>query len=1041
MGRLVRVCIAGLTLLLTLAVAAAVGVVVLVAQGPVSLAPVTPYVEKALSSALPPYQVRVEDTILSWDSEADRVDLRAIEVRLTDNSGRDILNVPQMAVTLSATELLRGRAVVTKASLIRARLTLLRGANGTWFLNQPESGHRWPLSLRAGGETAEAISFGHLRHLAVVDAYVTIADAHSAISIDAVSATGELTLEGERLVGRATARLRFSDSEAAVGLGMEYHDGGDGLRAALNVADLEVAALGQLLRNTPLGELTRFDATVAGRIDIEAAADGSAPKLTYDLSAGQSTLALPEIYDVPLRLSGVRLKGDGIAAGQTANIKEARIDLVDGPTLTFAGRLSLSPDGPSVAGHVDATPFPTALLRHHWPKKFAKDARHWVVQNIKAGTISDFDLTFDLSAHAMQTGVLAADDVVLTWNFSGVTSTYLAGLPPLRSGRGHGRVSAQRFDLQVDAAEVEGGLAVSDGTLAVADLNAETPTLEIDFVTRGSANSVLLLLDRPPLELPAKIGLRSQSVTGQSATATRLTIPLVDDITLEEIGYSAAATLTNVALPNVWADWNLESGSLTLRADAGGLHLSGSAEVNGIPLELDWRRPVDSRSAPGRLLVRGTADVRQLTGLGFDATEYGQGKLGLGLDLALAGDDIDGQISLDLSTTALSLPTLKWSKPEGAPASAQFRLHLMADGGFELSRLQFVAPAFEFQGEARIDAAGRLAALTSQRTLLNGSEFQLQAIQSEDAAYDVRISGTRLDLRPFEPDMSQLGVEQQAWPAAVRLSADLAQVVVSDDLVLQRVTANAFHSRLRWEQADISGQLSGAAAARLVVQGTDDGYQLNFASGNAGSAARALGIYDHAVGGRMYVSANIEQAPDAGSRIHGILRADDFVLENAPLLARMLTLGSLRGINDAIAGKGISFTRLELPFVVQGDRVVVEKGRAVGPALGLTGDMTVDNASETIQAAGTLVPAYTINSVLGNIPIIGEILVGRTGEGVFALTFQIDGPTDDPRITVNPLSALAPGFLRRILEGLEQPTRALDGDVKPAYPANNDQGR
>lgn len=1032
MGRFVRVCIAGLTLLLTVAIAAAVGVVILVAQGPVSLAPVTPYLEDALANSVAPYQVRIEDTILSWDSEADRVDLRAVDVRLTAGNDGEVLSIPQMSVTLSAGEAMRGRAVITKASLIRARLSLLRDADGGWFLVQPESGNRSPLSLRNDGTVKEAISFGQLRHLAVVDATVTLTDASSAVSVEARSATGELTLDDDRLVGRATARLLFADSEAAVGLGVEYQDGGDGLRAALNVADLDVASLGRLLQHSELRELARFDATMSGRIDISASADGSAPRLALDLATGPGTFSVPELFDAPLKLNRFTLKGDGSAAGRAANIEEAAIELVDGPTLAFSGRLGYEADGPEIAGQATATPFATTVLRSHWPEGFASGARQWVMKNIKRGTISDLSLNLDLPPQAFNGGDLADDAILLRWKFADVTSTYLGDLPPLRSGRGHGRVSATRFDLQVDAAEVEGGLSVSDGKLAVADFNAEVAVLEIDFVTRGDAKAVLALLDRPPLGLPGKIGLRPQAVSGQSATATRLTIPLLDDITLDEVGYSAATTLTNVNLPNVWRDWGLENGALTLRASAQGLHLSGTADVNGIPLELEWQRPIDSSSAPGRLQVRGSADVGQLTGLGFDASAYGTGELGVALDLFLSGDDISGQVALDLAATTVALPALAWSKPAGMPASARFQLHLMADGGVDIGQLALAAPAFELQGDLRFDAAGRLSALTAPSVFLNGSRLRLDVMQAGDAVYDVRLAGERLDLRPFEPDMGAVGGAQEPWPAAVRLNANLAEVVVTDELLLKGVSGDAFRSRLRWQRADISGQLPGEAAARLVVQGTDDGYDLNFASNDAGAAARAFGIYDHAIGGRMYLKGRIVPHQGAEPEISGVLRADDFVLENAPLLARVLTLGSLRGINDAFSGNGIAFTRLELPFVMQGDRIDVDKGRAVGPALGLTGNLTIDNASDTIEASGTLVPAYTINSVLGNIPIIGEILVGRAGEGVFALTFQIDGPTEDPRITVNPLSALAPGFLRRILEGLEQPTRALDSDLQPA---------
>jgi len=48
-------------------------------------------------------------------------------------------------------------------------------------------------------------------------------------------------------------------------------------------------------------------------------------------------------------------------------------------------------------------------------------------------------------------------------------------------------------------------------------------------------------------------------------------------------------------------------------------------------------------------------------------------------------------------------------------------------------------------------------------------------------------------------------------------------------------------------------------------------------------------------------------------------------------------------------------------------------------------------------------------------------LIGREGEGVFAFTYKIAGDLEKPKVTVNLLSALAPGFLRRIVEGLDNP--------------------
>ncbi len=72
------------------------------------------------------------------------------------------------------------------------------------------------------------------------------------------------------------------------------------------------------------------------------------------------------------------------------------------------------------------------------------------------------------------------------------------------------------------------------------------------------------------------------------------------------------------------------------------------------------------------------------------------------------------------------------------------------------------------------------------------------------------------------------------------------------------------------------------------------------------------------------------------------------------------------------------------------------------------------STQSTLDLDGTLVPAYTLNSILGYIPVIGNLLLGGEGQGIFAAGFHASGALDDPKISVNPLSALAPGMLRNL---------------------------
>jgi len=52
---------------------------------------------------------------------------------------------------------------------------------------------------------------------------------------------------------------------------------------------------------------------------------------------------------------------------------------------------------------------------------------------------------------------------------------------------------------------------------------------------------------------------------------------------------------------------------------------------------------------------------------------------------------------------------------------------------------------------------------------------------------------------------------------------------------------------------------------------------------------------------------------------------------------------------------------------------------------------------------------------------IGELLIGKEGEGFFALNYGVKGRFDKSQVSINPLSALTPGVLRRIFQPEEAP--------------------
>jgi len=134
---------------------------------------------------------------------------------------------------------------------------------------------------------------------------------------------------------------------------------------------------------------------------------------------------------------------------------------------------------------------------------------------------------------------------------------------------------------------------------------------------------------------------------------------------------------------------------------------------------------------------------------------------------------------------------------------------------------------------------------------------------------------------------------------------------------------------------------------------------------------------------------------------------------DAPVLGKILTIGSLTGIVELLQNDGMTFDTIEGPFSYTNGVFETKNFRAVG-AIGLTFTGKVDKENDKLDGFGTVIPSYTLNSMLGNIPILGQLLVGRKGEGIFGFSYKLQGTASNPKVIVNPVSALAPGILRRM---------------------------
>ena len=332
------------------------------------------------------------------------------------------------------------------------------------------------------------------------------------------------------------------------------------------------------------------------------------------------------------------------------------------------------------------------------------------------------------------------------------------------------------------------------------------------------------------------------------------------------------------------------------------------------------------------------------------------------------------------------------------------------------------------QGAAQFDEAGILSELILPDARVGESAFSLSYTAAETLNLD--INGTSLDATRIWQALSRGGgaadLDREPPPPNERpfeVSLELDQLWFDKDQPFRDVTA-----RMRQENGLVSSLEFFAdfgASERIGARLASDEGQRRFQveSSDAGATLSALGLYDDIVGGALQIEGEISET----AAIKGMALISDYELIRAPVVARLLSVAALTGILDELNGRGISFQLMEIPFAYDDQTLTVTDAGAYGNSIGLTATGQVALGTGNLDVAGTLVPAYAVNSALGNIPVVGPLFSGgEKGSGLFAANYSIKGRPDGAEITVNPLSALAPGLLRRLFRGPDPLAQAAE---------------
>ena len=976
-------------------------------QGPVDLPPLAARIGAAVSAAEPGLTVTVGRAGLAWEGfrrGGAPIDLRLADIVIRNRSGAVTARISTLRVRLGLAALIRG-AIAPVSIVAHQPAIVFRPAL------QPASGLATPpvaigalLTLISQSPRTGRLDLADLRRIRITGAHVAI---EAAGALPGLAANDGALVFTRRKDGRmsGTARADFRHGGETIPLVLTIVGEAGAGRVTALLGPFDPARL--ILPGSPFAAV---DLPVMVAASWPVGRFGT-PELDLGVSAGGGSIAAGT-GQVPL----TGLQAHAVATRDEVNLRGARIGLAGaggaaGPVVRLHGRIALRGALPATLDaaidRFDATDLP-----RDWPQGVLADARRYVTRHITAGVARDgrFHAMFDLATGALApgaaTGSFAARNVRLDW---------FPGAPPMTGLAGTLHFTADDA-LDIDATAGRLGDLALRGHMRITTLSRHDQTAIIDARAAGGLADALALLRAPPLRLAAG-RLRLDKASGRVSARIEAKVPLIRRLALADITIRATAGLAALHLPLPFAGLALEDGSAALEVDPHHLALHGSGSVAATAT-----RFTASMALPGgplTLVAQADPTRKALARLGMPVAAWRAGAAPLTVTYRdrAGGGELD--IGADLTGTTLAAPVFGWRKAAGQPGRATLRIGLGggAFGGLESAHLE--APGLLFDG---VRQAGDLSIEAARLGALRGSGT-LTPPAAPGRPWRVSLAGGTLDLaglvararaqagtsaaptNPAPRPAPRPASPGPAWQLRARFAHLRLHAAPAPLAGATEITATGAGARLAGLEATLAQ--APRKSARLNYRSTGGMTRIRLDAPDAGALLAAAGVTGGVRRGTLTLDATRQNGLTKGR-----LGIGDFRLTEAPVIAKVLQALTIYGMPAATSGPGLAFTRLVAPFTMKGQVVSLGGARAWSPSLGFTATGRIDLGQKRYDLSGTIVPAYALNTLPGRIPLIGRLFSPEKGGGLFAARYTVDGPFGSPRVMVNPVSALAPGFIR-----------------------------
>lgn len=713
------------------------------------------------------------------------------------------------------------------------------------------------------------------------------------------------------------------------------------------------------------------------------------------------------------------------------DLAHKRVDLVQGDLsrvdtrpqynvgIAVTGSLDFSGDAPHLAFGIAGTRMPGSVLKRVWPIFANYPVRRWVEEHISDGVVERLVVAGNAPLPDFRPNgpPMPADGFSVDLVTSGTTLRPLPSLPEIHDADLTVRVVGRHATVSLGRGVVDVGggrkLNVASGIFDVPDVHPKPAPATTQFRVDGAMQAVAALLTSDALrDNIGALTIDPESTRGTVAAKVAVNLMIGRNVSKDSATYAITADMINFAADKMLAGDKVEAPSLKVNATNDGYEIKGNVKVNSMPGALVLQKKKGDRNA--ELQLQAKLDETARRRFGIDLGDTVSGTVPIKVTGQITDDPKDSRFNVDADLTPVAIENLLpgWQKQAGKPAHATYVLIKTAKS-VRLDELEIDGSGASVKGSIEFDNTGEIqTANFPVFALSSGDKASLKASRGNDDVLRVTMRGDVYDGRNFVK--SSLAGSKSETPQGKKetdldLDIKIGTVAGHNGETLRGLNLNLSRRNGHIRSFTMRSKIGRDTPldGDLRLRASDNHEVVYFETEDAGALFRFTDMYPRMFGGRMWVAMD---PPAQGQQQQiGTLYISDFSVRGEPALQRVVAgaPGQPRG--------SVQFSEMHADFTRVPGKMSVRDGVVRGPAVGVTVEGQIDYIKNDVHLRGTFVPFYGLNNMFGQIPIVGLFLGGGSNEGLLGITYEATGPPGAPQIIVNPVSAIAPGLLRKFI--------------------------